>query len=201
MTYAEYIRMADLPARQAAIMPRMDGQYAAWAEMTKQLTSKLGTGCIIALYGDRGGGKTQIAVALCRARCRMEAETDKEDGGNPNIIPALYCRAAEFFMAIKATYKADATETEETVVARFAKPRLLIVDEAHERAETPWAASLLTLAIDKRYAAGNRDTIIIANCKTPGEFAALLGPSIASRAQEGGGFVDCSAWGSFRGAK
>ena len=59
--------------------------------------------------------------------------------------------------------------------------------------------SLLTLIVDKRYAEGRKDTVIIANAQTAQEMAALVGPSIASRAVETGGMVDCGVWGSFRG--
>ena len=195
MTYADYIRLADLPQRHAQSKLATGPQYSEWTDTLRRLALELGTGCVIGLHGSRGGGKTQMAVQLCKARCKQESATENP---NPYVVPALYCRAIQFFMAIKATYRPDAAETEDEVIRRYTRPLLLVIDEAHERPESTWAASLLTTMIDIRYAAPGHDTIILANCQTAEEFAALLGPSATSRAQEAGGFVDCSAWGSFR---
>jgi DNA replication protein DnaC len=192
---SDYLRAANLPKRQAVTSRGTGKGFEAWEAAYAKLSARLGKGAIMGMHGGRGVGKTQMAVALARAACKIEA--DKPDP-NPLIVPAFYCRAVQFFMAVKSTYRKDAAETEEDVVARYCKPRLLIIDEAHERPESTWAASLLTLVLDERYADGRKDTLILANCQTGKEFADLLGPSIASRAQEGGGFVDCSGWGSLR---
>ena len=195
MTLAEYIRQADLPARHLAVKPADTEQGQQWRQRATELYHRLGQGVILCLHGSRGGGKTQMAVTWCKAVCAREAKRGNYGHG----FPALYCRAMEVYMAIKATYGREGAETESTVVQRFCLPQLLVIDEAHERPDTQWATSLLTLIIDQRYAMGDRDTVIIANAATAEEMAALAGPSIASRVLETGGMVDCSGWGSFRG--
>ena len=193
--YADYIRQADIPARHATAKLADGAQGTQWRSKASAMYQHIGKGTIICLHGARGGGKTQMAVQWVKALCKRES--DKDDAGH--MFPALYTRAMNIYMAIKATYGRDGGETEEEVVRRFCRPLLLVIDEAHERPDTQWAASLLTLIIDTRYSAGNRDTVIVANVETAAEMAALVGPSIASRALETGGMVDCGVWGSFRG--
>ena len=159
------------------------GPSGAWLECFQACRAKLGTGTLLALVGTRGEGKTQIAVELIRATCR--------DGRT-----AKYARVAEYFMDIKATFGKDGDRlTEREVVNLYCRPRLLVLDEAHEKAGSEWAGSLLNLLIDRRYA-DRKDTILVANLKRD-DFVTAIGPSIASRMNETGGIIEC-AWGSFR---
>ena len=194
-TLGDYLRQADIPPRHATAVLADDDRGQAWRDKALGLIARLGQGGIVCLHGSRGGGKTQMAAQMAKAMCRREAQ--QPDGGHR--FPALYVRAMEIYMAIKATYTRDAGETEAEVVHRYCRPLLLIIDEAHEKPDSAWAMSLLTLIVDKRYAEGRKDTVIIANAQTAQEMAALVGPSIASRAVETGGMVDCGVWGSFRG--
>lgn len=143
----------------------------------------IGNGYQTALIGDRGTGKTQLAVELMRRSCRMELTT-------------RYNRLMDFFESIKATF-GDGAGTEASVTADYASPQMLILDEAHERTGNAWDTSLFADLIDRRYAA-KKDTIIIANL----EFADVgeaFGPSIMRRVSETGGVIPCtwapvSAW-------
>jgi DNA replication protein DnaC len=130
------------------------------------------------MFGKRGPGKTQFAVELLRV--------------NRN---GYYATAVEFFMAVKSSYR-DKGDGEESVVKRFAKYALLILDEIGKRGETGWENSLLFEMIDRRYR-NMRDTLIISN-EDRARFEANIGPSIASRMSETGGLIDCTTWKSFR---
>ena len=153
-----------------------------WGEAEMKLKSKLGRGFLVALIGGRGSGKTQLAVEL------MRETTRRQDS-------ALYATAAEFFMAIKATYRKDSTENEMEVITRFAKPCLLVIDEFGRRSESEWESNLLFELLDKRYGK-MRNTILLSN-QTKEEFLAAIGPSLASRMQETGGVMECN-WPSRR---
>lgn len=153
-----------------------------WGTELAKLLDKLNTGFLIALTGNRGAGKTQMAV---------EAMTH-----SVNLLrPARYASAVEFFMAIKATYKKDSRESEDDVIQLYRKPRLLVIDEAAKRSETQWENLLLFELLDKRYQ-DMSDTLLIAN-QTYQEFVTSIGPSLSSRMEETGGIIECN-WKSFR---
>jgi len=171
------MRDADIPVRHAGFKAA-ESTNAEWTAKLAMLKAMLGTGCIVALCGNRGGGKTQLAVELIRRTCYA--------GGT-----ALYRRLMEFYIDIKSSYD-NKDETEASVIARYAAPAILVLDEAHERTERVWETSMLNLLIDKRYAA-MKDTVLIANL-TRAELPGALGPSIMRRLDDTGGIVEC-AWG------
>lgn len=157
----------------------------AWKATADRIKSKLGSGILVCLIGIRGPGKTQMAVEA------MFATTDQ-------LRSALYCTAMEIFMAVKTTYGPDAKKSEVDALAKFSKPSLLIIDEAHERGETNWEDRILTHIIDARYRA-MKDTILIANLEKS-ECEKSLGKSVVTRLNETGGFIPCE-WMSFREGK
>ena len=176
---------AGVPTRhKAAIHTVTPG--GAWAEKLAALAGRLGDGFLAALLGGRGGGKTQMAANLIHAHITAAERPS-----------ARYVRATEILMALKETYRRDATETEAGVIARFARPRLLVIDEAHERGESEWEGRILTHLIDLRYAEA-RDTLLISNHE-PKRFRESVGESIYSRLAETGGVIVCD-WPSFRAA-
>jgi hypothetical protein len=152
-----------------------------WATVESNLIAKLGTGFLVALVGIRGPGKTQMGVELMK----RSAEAERS---------CLYATAMGFFIAIKSTYGKKA-ESEEDVLSRYARPSLLVIDEAGRRGETDWEDRLLFELIDRRYRE-MRDTLLISN-QGPGEFQTAIGPSLASRMVETGGIIECT-WASFR---
>jgi DNA replication protein DnaC len=171
------MRDADIPVRHASFKAS-ESTNAEWTAKLAALKALVGTGCIVALCGNRGGGKTQLAVELIRRSCYT--------GGT-----ALYRCLMEFFVDLKSSYNGG-EETEAQVLARYALPGLLVLDEAHERGGTTWESSMLNLLIDKRYRA-RKDTITVANL-TIEELPTALGPSIMRRLDDTGGIVEC-AWG------
>lgn len=174
------LEKACLPARHKGASGLKRG--GDWGETLDKLERRLGTGFIIGMAGDRGNGKTQIAVELVRVLAARS-------------LRSLYVSATEFFMDIKSTYKPNAKESEREVIQRYRKPALLILDEVGRRGETDWENRLLFELLDKRYQ-DVRDTLLISN-QTPEEFKAAVGESVQSRMKEAGGLIVCK-WGSFR---
>jgi len=156
-----------------------------WNDTMDKMTLNLKNGgMMFALIGQRGTGKTQLAVELIRYAVEQEN------------IECKYCSVMEFFMDIKETYRGDyTTRTEAEVIRAYVKPQLLVIDEVQERGATEWEDRLLTYMVDKRYGAF-RDTLLISN-QTPEMFGNTIGNSILSRLQETGGIVVCD-WQSFR---
>lgn len=155
-----------------------------WTRTYLTLTSRLGSGMFYALIGPRGTGKTQIG---CDVIC--EATTGRG-------MTASYIKAIQFFMDIKATFRKGSDETEKSVILRYRKPDLLVIDEIACRGESDWEDRLLEHLLDERYSA-KRDTILIGNFDNPRAFDANVGPSVVSRIQETGGLLLCD-WKSFR---
>ncbi len=151
-----------------------------WKDTLSSLLRGIGKGMLVALIGQRGTGKTQLAVECIRAACGLERA-------------AFYTTAMDIFIALRDAY---ATKTsEQAVLARYYRPTLLVIDEVQERGETAWEDRMLTAIIDHRYSQ-LADTIVISNLKRA-EFAASMGASVVSRMVEAGGIVEC-AWPSFR---
>lgn len=158
----------------------------AWAQACSRVLDHLGDGALLALVGNRGTGKTQIAERAIR----FASSQPHSLGDGP-----AYVRAMSFFLRVKATFQRDAGETEDRVIGDLRLRSLLVIDEMHERGSSEWEDRLLTHVIDLRYGDG-RDTILIANL-SPEAFTASVGPSIADRIRETGGLIECT-WPSFR---
>lgn len=189
-----------VPSRHAEFgTGRALDDHPAWSERFMTILSWLGTGFTSALIGDRGGGKTQMAVEVVRRRC---GELDpailaglRLSVDRPRYPGPRYMRMTDLLMRLRATYGRDSNETEIQVIERYTSPTLLVIDEAHERGETAWENRMLPHILDVRYGA-KRDTLLISN-QSPEAFEAAMGASIYSRLAETGGVVVCD-WGSFR---
>ena len=168
---------ADVPKRHFAIPAILPGP---WLDKLKDLKGQIGKGCLLALLGKRGTGKTQMAVELMRHTCVQGRS-------------AKYTTAMRFFTAVKDSYKGDTTES--AVLKQYLKPCLLVIDEAQERGETGWEDRLLGSLVDSRYGA-MRDTVLVSNLARR-EFERAIGSSIMSRMSETGGIIECN-WPSFR---
>jgi len=157
---------------------------AGWNKALADVQGKLGNGFLVALLGERGNGKTQIAVELMR-----------EVTGVKRLRSARYLTAMDFFVRIKATYSALAEETEQDVIRDLRKPAFLVLDEMGKRADNDWENRLIFHLINLRYN-DRKDTLLISN-QGESEFTASLGPSLISRMNETGGIITCD-WPSFR---
>lgn len=138
------------------------------------------TGSVLAMVGQRGPGKTQMASVGVRLAI---------DRG----LPARIIRTADLLKDLKGRFGTQGGE--EDWVNEWCAPWLLVLDEFAERVDNDWNATELTGLIDRRYATMKK-TVVIANL-TAQEFAKLAGKSIVDRANEQGGILVFD-WTSFR---
>lgn len=175
----EIFQRANVPDRHAKLENPEGG---AWLARFHTLRTVLGTGFIAALIGTRGTGKTQMASELIRANSH-------------GLKSSRFVLAMDIFLAIRASYRKDSATDESRVVEEFCKPRLLVIDEIQERAETPFEDRILTHLINRRYN-DEKDTLLIGNI-TEAQFKEAMGSSIVTRLNETGGMIVCN-WASFR---
>lgn len=173
---------AGVPRRHRECVVDNQASPREWVRARDRLISKLGGGFLIALVGDRGPGKTQLAQ-------QAVVMTTKGHGRS-----ALYVRAVTIFLELRATFGQDG-QSELDVISRYREPSLLVIDEMQDRGESAWEDRMLRHLIDLRYG-DMRDTILIANLK-PGAMQESLGASICDRLRETGGIIECT-WRSFR---
>lgn len=157
------------------------------------------------MIGQRGTGKTRLAVSLARRVILSECDRPPRPpsdaaanypppGGWRMEQPTLYTKAIGYFMSIRESFKPTGP-SELEVLDRFRAPRLLIVDEIQERGNSEWEDRMLVHLVDMRYD-DQKDTVLIGNLK-PEELAASLGTSIVSRIREAGTVMECT-WPGFR---
>ena len=135
------------------------------------------------LYGASGPGKTQAGVELMR-EAAAAGRTCK------------YATAAGFFLELKAGFRDRTRPSELEVVEAHCRPALLVLDEVGKRGESEWEGRILGEVLNRRYNAGDRDTLLVTN-QGVDEAEASLGPSLSSRIKETGGMIECH-WPSFR---
>jgi DNA replication protein DnaC len=146
-----YWRSAGFPDRQSNRVLLPEGDRPEWEKALRWTYRVVLAGGLAALIGDRGTGKTQIAVECGRKLIREQ---------RPRVC--RYARAQEVFSHIRECYGTAPTRREADVIREYADPYLLIIDEAHDRAGSTFEARMLNLIVDKRYAQC-LPTIIIAN--------------------------------------
>jgi len=159
------------------------GPEAKWWETYLHLNALLTTGMLVGLVGRFGSGKTVMATMLMWDACL-----------HLGVKSVWYCTAARFFRELQASFKSE-TSTEQGVMNRYVGYDLLVIDEAHERANSDYEDRRLVEVINMRYGRG-RDTILITNLSMQ-EFAGSIGGAVMDRMNQVGGLVDCD-WPSFR---
>ncbi len=177
----QILERANLPRRHLAAVVQWT-PASDWTRSFDLLKAKLGLGFLCALIGNRGTGKTQLAVELAKANASARRSV-------------RYHSIVEVFLAVKESYRGEGGLSEARIIQRFVAPNLLILDEAQGRAETKWEDQLITLLVDKRYQQ-DKDTLIISNLSED-QFRESLGTSVISRMEETGGIIHCT-WKSFR---
>jgi hypothetical protein len=164
-------------------------QGPAWAEKLATLNMCVGRkGCIVALVGPRGTGKTQMATSASHRFAFDQMARRRFSKA------CRYARAMELFMSVKDSYSASTSERDS--FDAFTRPLLLVLDEVQVRNESKWEDNALTFLLDTRYGDGKR-TILISNQTVDG-FTESIGDSVASRITETGAILPCD-WPSFRG--
>jgi len=146
------------------------------------LSQAIGVGVLGVIIGNRGAGKTQMAVCAIRQTCK-------------SLKSALYSKAIDFFLEIRSTYRSESKIIEKNVIDKYCNPFLLVIDAVENRSDSPFENMLLNYLVDKRYDQC-KDTVLIGNFNES-EFAASMGPSIVDRIHECGIKIICN-WKSFR---
>ena len=160
-----------VPIRYRAEWDRTDTNDE-WAANHAKILSKMNSGGIIAVIGNRGTGKTRISAEVMRDYSPVRGD---------------YITAMGLFLRIRASFNSKG-ETEDQIVNEVSRAKMLIIDEVQERGNTPWEDRILTHILDRRYA-DMRPTIIIANL-TESALTECLGESIVSRLFETGGILE-----------
>jgi len=162
---------ASWPSRHLARLEQMHGRGAEIARRIAPAWSVGGR--LLVLAGDRGRGKTQIAVYMAHWR------------GQNGYRPGVYARA---FDACSSVVGFD----REAKLLRFQSAPFLVLDECHRITEAH--LPVLESIVDERYA-NERATVLIGNWSTEagqqygelapgGERVAGLGSSLISRLNE-----------------
>jgi Cdc6-like AAA superfamily ATPase len=184
-------RMNKFPERHRNNMVKaMTGNHPEWNGKLDGIVTRLGSGSIFILTGTRGTGKTQIATAVARSVCESANRDQRR-------VLAEYSVLGEVFTEIKGTFKSGADASEDAIVGKLSRVRLLVLDECQEITGTDWQNRIFTLLVDARYRS-NLDTILITNA-TQTDFLASAGESVADRIAECGYLIECD-WPSFRRA-
>lgn len=150
----------------------------------EHIIESFGTGAIWALLGDWGTGKTHMAAFLILVSCK-------------NLRSARFTTAIELFIRLRSPYRDNSHHTDEfSVIREFTEYDLLVIDDAHVRADSDFENRLLHHVIDKRHGA-MRETILTSN-QSESVFCDTIGGAVVDRMCEAGGIIECN-WGSFRG--
>mgnify|MGYP005857013471 CR=1 FL=1 len=121
------------------------------------------------LRGDKGSGKTHIAVGILIEVLR-------------NGATGLYWNVTDLLAHLRQSYARDAEESESAILADADAVDLLVLDDLGAESATDWVRDRLYLIINRRYEAA-RATIITTNCDDL-ELAEKVGARIVSRIHE-----------------
>jgi DNA replication protein DnaC len=159
-----------------------------WFEAFCKLCDYVDGGCLVALLGPRGTGKTQMASLLIDQKLMAL---------RPGSLRPRILTLSEIFLEVRDSYRSDAELSEKKLLHRYATHSLLVIDEAHERGGTEFEDRKLIGIINKRYDL-MLPTVLISNEKREA-FANSIGTSAASRMSETncGKIIECN-WSSFR---
>lgn len=140
-------------------------------------------GTFLVLAGDRGTGKSHLAIAA--AQQVMKRGT------------AMYTRVGDLIRRVRSTWRRDSPQSEEEVLHMLSVGMdLLVIDEVGVQTGTDDEQRILFDILDRRYAE-LKPTIMLTNLEGK-EFAEFIGPRIIDRLRERGMYVKFK-WESYRG--
>lgn len=145
--------------------------------------SELGRSLI--LCGTAGTGKTHLACAIATSVIASHA------------VRAVYTTIPRALRDVKDTYRKSSDRSEQTAIASFAQPDLLILDEAGVQYGTDAERNILFEIINERYES-MKPTILISNLELT-SLTTFLGERVIDRMKENGGQVMIFDWPSARG--
>ena len=153
-----------------------------WGKEYAKARDALERSTLFVMLGNRGTGKTQMAVNLLRDLCKR------------NKQPA-YRVAPDVYAEIRASFDDEGRGTEHAIIQRLIAFGALALDELNEGKWSEFESRIITGIVDRRYAR-QRHTILISNF-TIEQFFQVAGASITSRCEEVGHVIDFN-WRSFR---
>lgn len=134
--------------------------------------------------GERGTGKTHLAVGIA---LRIMGKFGKT---------AVFTTVQRYIRSVRDTWSRDSDYSESEVVAMYAQPDLLILDEVGVQAGSENEKQILFDLINERYEA-RKSTLLLTNL-TIEECQAFLGERIFDRMREDGGKFVAFDWESWR---
>jgi len=156
----------------------------------------------LVLYGNCGGGKDHLAVAVCRVLYDRKWEpvtaTDRIYRGEATHEMVFTTGA----IIMTRCRDAIGSHREDITIAQYAQPSLLVLSDPTPPSGdqlTGFQASALVQVIDRRYRA-ERPTIVTINCRDRDQMNAMLTTPVADRLCHGAVAVPCD-WPSYRRAR
>lgn len=148
-------------------------------------------GCLLILCGERASGKTQIGVELVRASRDGPFGYSWENFATTAAWRYLgtFTHVMDIFLTLRAGY-GERGDSEKATIEKLVKPPLLVIDEIHERGGTEFEDRMLRFIINQRYEQ-QKATVLMGNQRRELLMQAL-GPSVASRFEQIGTFIECS---------
>jgi DNA replication protein DnaC len=146
-------------------------------------SERLENGGGLILQGQPGTGKTHLACAIANQVIT-------------NGASARFTTVMQLVRAIRATWKRDSAQTEDTVLQSIIDYDLLIIDEIGVQYETESEKLILFDVLNGRYE-NEKPTILLTNL-VGNELNACIGERNVDRIQEGGGTTISFTWGSYR---
>ena len=141
------------PASKAGVPERYRG-----AKPDFKLLQKIDrTGCGLYLQGPNGTGKTRAASAIALAFIAKGRSVHFTSGGR--ILSRL-----------RDAMRSDGAEAD--VFAELTSPDLLVIDDLGKENQTPWAVSMIYMAIDDRY--NTRKPVVVTSSHSKRELVARL---------------------------
>lgn len=167
---------ADTPEQQYALA------YAR--EYAENFEDALSTGRCAMFLGSPGTGKTHLAAAICMHIMRKGRT-------------AYYTTVLDAIQQILDTRRPGATMRWSDAVGLLTEPDLLVLDEVGVQLGSEFEQSVLTNALNRRYAQG-KPVLLLSNLHASG-VRDYLGARVFDRLREGDGVYVAFDWESYRG--
>lgn len=165
-----------------------------WDDFKAAMLDTLKHGNVV-LLGPRGCGKSQLAVEALAEQVQKKGDIGLISAWQYPKQPRMLL-LSEMSQELRETFTAESDKSEKSVMDKFAQAALLIVDELQDGSGTTFSEQRLTDAIALRYRNG-LPTIFASNVPESA-LSKAVGPTIASRFQEGGSGCLVCEWSSLR---
>lgn len=131
------------------------------------------------IFGDRGTGKTHLAVSLMREHLKKVQVVDRNGDFfiNDRMVPA-FISVPELLLEIRHSYS-DSKTSEKAIIGQYTEKNFLVLDDLGAEKTTDWSLQILYIIVDRRYREEKR-TIFTSNLDLD-ELASKFDDRIASR--------------------